>query len=74
MNSKNTVIAALTAIGLLLSAAGCSNMTREQQRALSGGAIGAGAGIAVGLVAGANPWVTGALGAASGAVIGAVTK
>jgi len=68
---KLSVIAALCAA--LLSTTACSNMNNKEQRALSGGAIGAGAGAALGWVTGANPWVLGALGAAGGAVVGAVT-
>lgn len=58
---------------LALLASGCSNMNNKEQRALSGGAIGAGAGAALGWVTGANPWVLGALGAAGGAAVGALT-
>ena len=36
------------AAGMLVSTAACSGMSRTQQRALSGGAIGAGGGAAVG--------------------------
>ncbi len=71
MAVKAPLIAALSA--LLLSTTACSNMSNKEQRALSGGAIGAGAGAAVGLVTGANPWVLGALGAAGGAAVGALT-
>lgn len=56
-----------------LALAGCSNMTKQEQRALSGGAIGAAAGAAVTAVAGGSI-VTGTLiGAAGGAAIGALT-
>jgi hypothetical protein len=48
-------------------------MNRQQQRALSGGAIGAGAGAVLGLATGANPWVLGAIGAGAGAATGALT-
>jgi osmotically inducible lipoprotein OsmB len=53
--------------------AGCSDMNNKEQRALSGGAIGAGAGAVLGWVTGANPWVLGAIGAAGGAAVGALT-
>jgi hypothetical protein len=69
----DSVIGAVTAISLLFATAACSNMSQQEQRALSGGAIGAGAGVALGWITGANPLVTGALGAAGGAAVGALT-
>ncbi len=65
------LFAVLATIGV--SAAGCDHMTRQQQRALSGGAIGTAAGVGVGLITGANPWVLGAIGAGAGAATGALT-
>jgi len=57
---------------IAFSVAGCENMTHQQQRALSGGAIGAAGGAAVGALAGAP--LTGALvGGAGGAAIGGLT-
>lgn len=73
MRTKNRVIGALTALKLLFGTAACSNMSKQEQRALSGGAIGAGAGAALGWITGANPWVMGALGVAGGAAAGALT-
>ena len=68
----NTKIAAVILI-LAVGAAGCSNMTRLQQRALSGGAIGAAGGAAIAAMTGGGV-VTGALiGAGGGAAIGALT-
>jgi hypothetical protein len=59
---------------LVLALGACSGMNRTQQRALSGGAIGAGGGALVGAVTGGSP-VTGALiGGAGGAAIGALTR
>jgi hypothetical protein len=70
MNAKPIILAALIAFG----ATGCSGMTHQQQRALSGGAIGAAGGAALGAIAGFNP-LTGALvGGAGGAAVGALTK
>jgi osmotically inducible lipoprotein OsmB len=54
---------------VLLTGVGCANMTPQQQRALSGGAIGAAGGGAVGAVVGGSP----ALGAAVGGAVGAAT-
>jgi len=57
-----------------LAFAGCSNMSRQQQATVSGGAIGAAAGAGVAAIAGGDA-VIGALGgAAVGAVAGAVSE
>jgi osmotically inducible lipoprotein OsmB len=66
-------------IGLLLAvvcsgAVGCSNMTPRQQRALSGGAIGAAGGAALGAIVGGSPAVGAAIGGAAGAATGALIK
>jgi osmotically inducible lipoprotein OsmB len=53
---------------------GCSNMTHQQQRALSGGAIGAAGGAAIAAIAGGPVLLGAGLGAAGGATIGAVTR
>jgi osmotically inducible lipoprotein OsmB len=54
--------------------AGCAGMTSQQQRILSGGAIGAAGGAAIGAVSGGSA-VTGALvGGAVGAVGGALVN
>jgi osmotically inducible lipoprotein OsmB len=53
---------------------GCANMTPTQQRALSGGAIGAAGGAALGVITGGSPVlgavVGGGVGAAAGALMG----
>jgi osmotically inducible lipoprotein OsmB len=54
---------------VVLATAGCANMTPRQQRALSGGAIGAAGGAALGAVVGGSP----ALGAAVGGAVGTAT-
>lgn len=54
---KISQIAALALAGLVV--AGCSGMNTQQQRALSGGAIGAAGGAAIGLMTGST--LTGAL-------------
>ena len=66
-------------IGLLLvvlcsGAMGCANMTPRQQRALSGGAIGAAGGAAVGAIVGGSPAIGAAIGGAAGAATGALIK
>ena len=70
MQTKPILLAAMIAFAVT----GCSGMNRTQQRALSGGAIGAAGGAAVGAVTGGDP-VTGAvIGGAGGAAVGALTK
>jgi osmotically inducible lipoprotein OsmB len=49
---------------------GCAGMSNQQQRVLSGGAIGAGAGYALGAVTGGSMVGGAAIGAAGGAVGG----
>ena len=56
---------------LMLSLAGCGNT--PGQRALSGGAIGAGGGALLGVATGGSPLTGALLGGAGGAIIGAVT-
>jgi osmotically inducible lipoprotein OsmB len=58
----------------LLATAGCANMTPRQQRALSGGAIGAAGGAAVGAIVGGSPAVGAVVGGAVGAATGALIK
>lgn len=66
-----TVIYTITAISALMLTAACGESKGE--RALSGGAIGAGAGAVGGALIGGSP-VTGALvGGAAGAATGALT-
>ncbi len=66
-----TKIAALALLALV--ATGCAGMNNQQQRALSGGAIGAAAGTAIGLMTGHT--LAGALiGAGGGAAVGALSK
>jgi osmotically inducible lipoprotein OsmB len=65
---------AALAVALIVPVAACDGMSRTQQRALSGGAIGAAGGAAVGAITGGSP-VTGALiGGAGGAAVGALTS
>ncbi|HYD30828.1 MAG TPA: hypothetical protein VEB64_08205 [Azospirillaceae bacterium] len=53
---------------------GCSNLSRQEQRTLSGGAIGAAGGAAISAIAGGNLLVGGLIGAAGGAAVGALTN
>lgn len=60
---------------LALALTSCADLTRHQQRMLSGGAIGAAAGVALtAATGGGNLLLGGALGAAGGTAIGAITK
>jgi osmotically inducible lipoprotein OsmB len=63
------ILAMLLVIAMLVTA-GCANMTARQQRALSGGAVGAAGGAALGAVTGGSPAVGAAVGGASGATTG----
>jgi hypothetical protein len=65
----------LGAIGLLiLPLAACDGMTRTQQRAVSGGAIGAAGGAALGAITGGSLLTGAVLGGAGGAAVGALTS
>jgi osmotically inducible lipoprotein OsmB len=71
MRTLRTAILLLAALAPL---AACSGMSRTQQRALSGGAIGAAGGAAIGALTGGS-LATGALiGGAGGAAVGALTR
>ncbi|MBY6262394.1 hypothetical protein EI613_10800 [Azospirillum sp. 412522] len=63
-------------MALLLGAAmlgGCSNLNHRENRALTGGAIGAAGGAAIGAVTGGSAIYGGLLGGAAGAAVGALT-
>jgi osmotically inducible lipoprotein OsmB len=70
MNAHITKTIAVLAVAAFLSA--CGNT--KGQRALSGGAIGAGAGTVGAVLLNANPMTGAVLGAAAGAVTGAMTS
>jgi osmotically inducible lipoprotein OsmB len=67
------VMAVLLGLGLM-GAVGCANLTPRQQRALSGGAIGAAGGAALGAITGGSPALAAAIGGAGGAATGALIK
>lgn len=67
MLRKLTLPVALAA-GVLLS--GCSQMDTTEQRVLSGGALGAGAGVAIGALTGGSALAGGLIGAGGGAGLG----
>jgi osmotically inducible lipoprotein OsmB len=60
-------------VTLLAATSACSDMTNQQQRALSGGAIGAGGGALLGWAVAGNPLVGALIGGAGGAAVGALT-
>lgn len=55
---------------VMLASAGCAGMSARQQRALSGGAIGAAGGAATGAITGGSPAVGAAIGGGAGATTG----
>jgi hypothetical protein len=59
---------------MLFVSVGCANMTPTQQRALSGGAIGAAGGAALGAITGGSAALGAVVGGAAGAVGGALIK
>ncbi|HYH23411.1 MAG TPA: hypothetical protein VD995_32750 [Azospirillum sp.] len=68
MQKKVAVV--ILGAGLL---AGCSGLDTREQRALSGGAIGAAGGAAVGALTGGSAVLGGLIGGAGGAAVGALT-
>ncbi|MGG5822643.1 YMGG-like glycine zipper-containing protein [Falsiroseomonas sp. HW251] len=71
---RKKLVAAAMVLAVAAPLAACEGMNRTQQRALSGGAIGAAGGAAVGALTGGS-LVTGALiGGAGGAAVGALTS
>ena len=54
----------------LVATTGCANMSARQQRSLSGGAIGAAGGAAVGAITGGSPAIGAGVGGAAGATTG----
>lgn len=70
--SRIVALAAIASLSLALTA--CSGLNRTQQRAVTGGAIGAGGGALVGAVTGGSPLTGALIGGAGGAAIGALTR
>ncbi len=67
----------ILALGLttaLFGATACSNMNDMQQRALSGGAIGAAGGAALGAITGGSALTGALIGGGAGAAAGALTS
>jgi osmotically inducible lipoprotein OsmB len=55
---------------VMLGTAGCANMSARQQRALSGGVVGAAGGATVGAITGGSPAIGAGVGGAAGAATG----
>ncbi|MBB4265917.1 hypothetical protein [Roseospira visakhapatnamensis] len=70
--TARTTIALAIAAPLALGA--CSNMTKQQQSTLSGGAIGAGAGAAGAAILGGPVGAAAAVGGAAGAAAGFIKE
>lgn len=66
---KTSFLTAACVLCLAVSACG----TSKTERALSGGALGAGAGAATGALTGGSPWTGALIGGAAGAATGALT-
>lgn len=65
----------LLALVLLAGVAtGCSGLNKQEQRALSGGAIGAAGGAALGIITGGSAFTGALIGGAGGAAVGALMK
>lgn len=68
---RSPVVRTVPVLVLLLGLSACSNPYDPAQRALAGGAIGAGAGAAIG--GAAAGWHGAAIGALAGGAVGAIT-
>lgn len=68
--NKFRMLAAM--VVLIVMVAGCSHMSATEQRILSGGALGAGTGAAIGAITGGSILMGTAIGAGAGAVGGLV--
>jgi osmotically inducible lipoprotein OsmB len=67
--AKTTTVLAVV---LPLALSGCANMTNQQQRSLSGGAIGAAGGAAIAAMTGGSAGLGALIGGGSGALLGAL--
>lgn len=68
-----TMIRAGTLALALAATSACSGLSEREQRTLSGGAIGAAGGAAIGVLAGGSALTGAILGGAGGAAVGALT-
>jgi osmotically inducible lipoprotein OsmB len=70
MSKLTTINRIVAVVVLVFMLAGCAGMSTTEQRTLSGGAIGAGAGALIGGVAAGSPGVGAAVGGGAGALGG----
>jgi osmotically inducible lipoprotein OsmB len=63
-------LATMVALALAIGAAGCTNMTPQQQGTLSGAGIGAAAGAGIAAISGGNAWTGAAIGGVAGGIAG----
>lgn len=70
ISDGKTFRAAAVMLMLLFVLAGCAGMNSTQQRTLSGGAMGAGAGAAIGAISGGSAGTGAVVGGAAGALGG----
>ncbi len=69
MRKTISVLLLLTVVGL---SSGCAGLTPQQQRALTGGAMGAAGGAALGAITGGSPAIGAVIGGAAGAAGGLI--
>ena len=67
---KSRILALVLLAALLLPMSACTNMNKTQQGALSGGVIGAGAGLGMTALTGGSLGMGAAIGGALGGVLG----
>lgn len=66
------IVRALAVLSLSLLLVGCAGLSSRQQRAITGGALGAGGGAAIGALSGGDPLTGAVIGGAAGAIGGAL--
>jgi hypothetical protein len=59
---------------LALALSGCAGLDHREQRALTGGALGAAGGAAIGALTGGSAFTGALIGGAGGAAVGALTR
>jgi osmotically inducible lipoprotein OsmB len=72
--TKKSMLSLVALVALALSTTACDGMSRREQRAVSGGAIGAAGGAALGAITGGSALTGALIGGAGGAAVGALTR
>ena len=70
--TRTRVIGILLILALVALSTGCTGLTPQQHRALTGGAAGAAGGAALGAIVGGSPAIGAAVGGAAGVVGGII--